>query len=303
MKFEGIYTPAITPLSADGQIDHPAFAEVLEYLIASKVHGIIIGGSTGEYYAHTAQERFDLAAKARDVINGRLPLIVGTGAIRTEDSLAYAKAAKEIKADALLVGSPPYALPTQQEIADHVLAVDAAADLPIMLYNYPARMGVDMGEEFFAAVAGCKNIVAIKESSGSTGQLHRLACKHPRIALSCGWDDQALEFFAWGARSWVCAGSNFIPGEHVALYQACVVENDFAKGRRIMAAMMPLMDFLEGGKFVQSIKYGCELAGLRSGGVRAPLKGLTEAEKAELKEIVAVLKREVAQITEGTHNG
>ncbi|MEG7363898.1 dihydrodipicolinate synthase family protein [Pseudomonas citronellolis] len=303
MKFEGIYTPAITPLAADGQIDHPAFAEVLEYLIASKVHGIIIGGSTGEYYAHTAQERFDLAAKARDVINGRLPLIVGTGAIRTEDSVAYAKAAKEIKADALLVGSPPYALPTQQEIADHVLAVVAAADLPIMLYNYPARMGVDMGEEFFAAVAGCKNIVAIKESSGSTGQLHRLACKHPRIALSCGWDDQALEFFAWGARSWVCAGSNFIPGEHVALYQACVVENDFAKGRRIMAAMMPLMDFLEGGKFVQSIKYGCELAGLRSGGVRAPLKGLTEAEKAELKEIVAVLKREVAQITEGTHNG
>ncbi|ANI15056.1 dihydrodipicolinate synthase family protein [Pseudomonas citronellolis] len=303
MQFEGIYTPAITPLAADGQIDHPAFAEALEYLIASKVHGIIIGGSTGEYYAHTAQERFDLAAKARDVINGRLPLIVGTGAIRTEDSVAYAKAAKEIKADALLVGSPPYALPTQQEIADHVLAVDAAAGLPIMLYNYPARMGVDMGEEFFAAVAGCKNIVAIKESSGSTGQLHRLACKHPRIALSCGWDDQALEFFAWGARSWVCAGSNFIPGEHVALYQACVVENDFAKGRRIMAAMMPLMDFLEGGKFVQSIKYGCELAGLRSGGVRAPLKGLTEAEKAELKEIVSVLKREVAQITEGTHNG
>ncbi|GBL58923.1 dihydrodipicolinate synthase [Pseudomonas citronellolis] len=303
MQFEGIYTPAITPLAADGQIDHSAFAEVLEYLIASKVHGIIIGGSTGEYYAHTAQERFDLAARAKDVINGRLPLIVGTGAIRTEDSVAYAKAAKEIKADALLVGSPPYALPTQQEIADHVLAVDAAADLPIMLYNYPARMGVDMGEEFFAAVAGCKNIVAIKESSGSTGQLHRLACKHPRIALSCGWDDQALEFFAWGARSWVCAGSNFIPSEHVALYQACVVENDFAKGRRIMAAMMPLMDFLEGGKFVQSIKYGCELAGLRSGGVRAPLKGMTEAEKAELKEIVAVLKREVAQITEGTHNG
>lgn len=303
MQFEGIYTPAITPLAADGQIDHPAFAEALEYLIASKVHGIIIGGSTGEYYAHTAQERFDLAARAKDVINGRLPLIVGTGAIRTEDSVAYAKAAKEIKADALLVGSPPYALPTQQEIADHVLAVDAAADLPIMLYNYPARMGVDMGEEFFTAVAGCKNIVAIKESSGSTGQLHRLACKHPRIALSCGWDDQALEFFAWGARSWVCAGSNFIPSEHVALYQACVVENDFAKGRRIMAAMMPLMDFLEGGKFVQSIKYGCELAGLRSGGVRAPLKGMTEAEKAELKEIVAVLKREVAQITEGTHNG
>ena len=299
MKFEGIYTPAITPLDADGNIDKAAFAEVLEYLVEAKVHGIIIGGSTGEYYAHTAQERFDLAAQAKDVLHGRLPLIVGTGAIRTEDSVAYAEAAKAIKADALLVGSPPYALPTQQEVAEHVLAVDRAAGLPIMLYNYPARMGVHMGPELFDALAGCRNIVAIKESSGDMAQLHRLATKLPHIALSCGWDDQALEFFAWGARSWVCAGSNFIPREHVALYQACVIENDFVKGRQIMAAMMPLMDFLEGGKFVQSIKYGCELNGLRTGGVRAPLKGLQDSEKAELKDVVATLKRAVAQITGG----
>ncbi|MBV4500162.1 dihydrodipicolinate synthase family protein [Pseudomonas shirazensis] len=299
MKFEGIYTPAITPLDADGNIDKAAFAEVLEYLVEAKVHGIIIGGSTGEYYAHTAQERFDLAAQAKDVLHGRLPLIVGTGAIRTEDSVAYAEAAKAIKADALLVGSPPYALPTQQEVAEHVLAVDRAAGLPIMLYNYPARMGVHMGPELFDALAGCRNIVAIKESSGDMAQLHRLATKLPHIALSCGWDDQALEFFAWGARSWVCAGSNFIPREHVALYQACVIENNFVKGRQIMAAMMPLMDFLEGGKFVQSIKYGCELNGLRTGGVRAPLKGLQDSEKAELKDVVASLKRAVAQITGG----
>jgi 4-hydroxy-tetrahydrodipicolinate synthase len=298
VKFEGIYTPAITPLKDDGSIDTQAFAHVLESLIEAKVHGIIIGGSTGEYYAHTAQERLDLAAKAKDVIAGRLPLIVGTGAIRTEDSVAYARAAKEIKADALLVGSPPYALPTQQEIAEHVMAVDDAAGLPIMLYNYPGRMSVEMGEEFFAAIAARNNVCAIKESSGDMGQLHRLACRHPNIQLSCGWDDQALEFFAWGARSWVCAGSNFIPREHVALYEACVLERDFAKGRRIMAAMMPLMDFLEGGKFVQSIKYGCELNGLRTGGVRAPLKGMTEAEKAELKEVVGTLKRSVAQIVQ-----
>ncbi|AHL74368.1 dihydrodipicolinate synthetase [Stutzerimonas stutzeri] len=299
MKFEGIYTPAITPLTADGAIDTAAFGEVLEYLIEQKVHGIIIGGSTGEYYAHTSQERIDLAARAKEVINGRLPLVVGTGAIRTEDSIAYAEAARAIKADAILVGSPPYALPTQQENAEHVLAVDRAADLPIMLYNYPARMGVAMGDEFFEAVSGCKNIVAIKESSGDMNRVHRLACDYPQIALSCGWDDQALEFFAWGARSWVCAGSNFIPREHVALYEACVIEQDFAKGRRIMAEMMPLMDFLEGGKFVQSIKYGSELAGLRSGGVRAPLKGLSEAEKETLKGVVTTMKRNIASITEG----
>ncbi|NUT85132.1 dihydrodipicolinate synthase family protein [Pseudomonas corrugata] len=299
MKFEGIYTPAITPLTSDGSIDKTAFAEVLEYLVDSKVHGVIIGGSTGEYYAHTPQERFDLAAQAKDVLRGRLPLIVGTGAIRTEDSVAYAEAAKAIKADALLVGSPPYALPTQKEIALHVKAVDRAASLPIMLYNYPGRMSVSMGEEFFDEVSDVTNIVAIKESSGDMAQLHRLACKYPRIALSCGWDDQALEFFAWGARSWVCAGSNFIPREHVALYEACVVEKNFDKGRRIMAAMMPLMDALEGGKFVQSIKYGCELNGLSTGGLRAPLQGLDVDEKQTLQGVVTELKRNIAQITGG----
>lgn len=299
MKFEGIYTPAITPLAEDGSIDKTAFSEVLEYLVESKIHGVIIGGSTGEYYAHTAQERLELAAQAKDILNGRLPLIIGTGAIRTEDSVAFARHAREINADALLVGTPPYALPTQQEIALHVKAVDAAAGLPIMLYNYPGRMSVSMGEAFFDAVADVKNIVAIKESSGDMGQLHRLAIQRPNIQLSCGWDDQALEFFAWGAKSWVCAGSNFIPREHVALYEACVIEKNFDKARKIMGAMMPLMDFLEGGKFVQSIKYGCALNGLRTGGVRKPLYDLEATEKQELERVVTELKRTIAQITGG----
>lgn len=300
MKFEGIYTPAITPLTADGRIDRTAFAEVLEYLIEAGVHGIIIGGSTGEYYAHTMQERLDLAALAKQVIGTRVPLIIGTGAVRTEDSVEYAKGARDVGADAILVGSPPYALPTEQENAAHALAIDRAAGLPIMLYNYPGRMSVSMGREYFRIVSeASKNFVAIKESSGQTAQLHMLAREFPQIDISCGWDDQALEFFAWGARSWVCAGSNFIPREHVALYEACVVEKDFDKGRRIMSAMLPLMDFLEGGKFVQSIKHGCELAGLRPGGLRAPLQGLDDDEKRALQTIVAALKREVAAVVGG----
>jgi 4-hydroxy-tetrahydrodipicolinate synthase len=299
MKFEGIYTPAITPLTATGQIDNAAFADVLEYLIESKVHGIIIGGSTGEYYAHTSQERIDLAAHAKEVIGNRVALIVGTGAIRTEDSVEYAKAARAIKADAILVGSPPYALPTEQENAIHALAVDQAAGLPIMLYNYPGRMSVSMGDDYFKAVSASKNVVAIKESSGDMAQVHRLATQYPHIALSCGWDDQALEFFAWGARSWVCAGSNFVPREHIALYEACVIEKDFDKGRKIMSAFMPLMDFLEGGKFVQAIKAGCAFNGLRTGSVRAPLQPLFEDEKQALETVITNLKRDVAQIVGG----
>lgn len=301
MKFEGIYTPAITPLGRDGQIDREAFAAVLESLIEAKVHGIIVGGSTGEYYAQSAEERIDLAAFAKDVIGSRLPLIVGTGATRTEDSVAYAFAAKEIGADAILVSSPPYALPTARENAVHALTIDRAANLPIMLYNYPARMGVMMGDEYFSRVGRSKNVVAIKESSGNMANLHLLARKFPYISLSCGWDDQALEFFAWGAKSWVCAGSNFLPREHVALYEACVLEKNFDKGRAIMTAMLPLMDFLECGKFVQSIKHGCELIGLNVGPVRAPLRPLNSEEKRTLQTVVATLKRTVAQITSGAN--
>ncbi|MBB2202633.1 dihydrodipicolinate synthase family protein [Gluconacetobacter tumulisoli] len=300
MKFEGIYTPAITPLTPGGEIDKSAFAEVLESLIDAKVHGIIIGGSTGEYYAHTPQERLDLAACAKDVIGSRTALVVGTGATRTEDSVAYAKSAKEIGADAILVTSPPYALPTQSENAAHALKIDRAAGLPIMLYNYPARMGVCMETEYFDIVGQSRNVVAIKESSGDMSRVHLLACKYPGIGLSCGWDDQALEFFAWGARSWVCAGSNFIPHEHIALYEACVVEKNFDKGRKIMGAMMPLMNFLDAGKFVQSIKFGCEVAGLPAGPVRAPLGPLDAEEQDALRTIIADLKHAVAKITAGS---
>lgn len=303
MKFEGIYTPAVTPHKPDGEIDWSVYSEVLESLIEAKVHGIIIGGSTGEYYAQTSEERTELAAYAKDVIGSRVQLIVSTGAIRTEDSVQYAKDAKAIKADAILVTSPPYALPTSQENAIHALTIDRAADLPIMLYNYPGRMSVSMDEDYLSRVSASKNVVAIKESSGDMGRVHLLAREFPNIALSCGWDDQALEFFAWGARSWVCAGSNFLPTEHVALYEACVLEKDFDKGRRIMSAMMPLMNALDGGKFVQSIKYGCELAGLKVGDVRLPLQPLDLEEKQSLQTIIANVKRDVARITSGASHG
>ena len=262
MKFEGIYTPVITPHRADGSIDRDALAVQIEHLISSGVHGLINGGSTGEYYAQSMDERKDMATFAKDVIGGRVPLIVGTVSVRTEDSILMAEHAAKIGADALLVGSPPYSVPTERENALNALAIDRAADLPIMLYNYPGRMGIDMGEEFLDRVGRSRNFAAIKESSGDINRVHLLARDYPHIQMSCGMDDQALEFFAWGARSWVCAGSNFLPTEHIALWRACVVEGDFDKGRRIMSAMMPLMRVLEqGGKFIQAVKHGCEMAG------------------------------------------
>ena len=300
MKFEGIYPPVITPFRDDLSIDREGFVTVLEHLIASGVHGLIVGGTTGEVYAQSKEERVALMALARETVKGRLPLIVGVGAIRTEDCIELGQLAKDKGADGILVNAPYYACPTQLELAAHALAIDRAVNLPIMLYNYPGRTGTLMSAEFFDRVGRSANFAAIKESSGDINQLHLLARDYPHITLMCGMDDQALEFFAWGARGWVCGAGNCLAREHLALYEACVLENDFRKGRRLMSALLPLMGVLEqGGKFVQSVKHGCALAGLPAGGVRRPLKAMTKEQRRELEMVIATLKRAVAEIETG----
>ena len=301
MRFEGIYTPLVTPYHEDFSLNREAMAQTVDYLVNAGVHGIIVAGTTGEYYAQSPEERIEMMSLAADMIDGRVPMIIGTGAIRTEDSIMYAEAAKAAGADALLVATPPYAYPTGREIALHALAIDRAANLPVMLYNYPGRMSVNMDEETLDRLGRSPNFCAIKESSGDPNRLHMLARDYPHIALSCGMDDQALEFFAWGARSWVCAGSNFAPEAHIALYKACAVDGDFTKGRAIMSAMLPLMRVLEqGGKFVQCIKHGLSLRGINAGPPRKPLQPLNKDDKRELEQVIRTLDTSIAAIEGAT---
>ena len=296
-KVEGIYTPVVTPMTADYAVNWDALAEIVENLIDKGVHGVISGGSTGENYAQTLEERTTAALFTKDVVKGRVPLVVGTGAMMTPDSIALATAAREMGADAILLATPPYSVPTERENALNALAIDKAADLPVILYNYPGRMGVHMGEEFLDRVGRSRNICAIKESSGDINRVHLLARDYPHIQLSCGMDDQALEFFVWGAQSWICAGSNFLPEEHIALYQACAVEGNFDKGRRIMSAMMPLMRILEqGGKFIQCVKHGVTMNSIDTGPVRAPLKGLNKDDKRALEQVIRVARTTISKI-------
>ncbi len=296
-RFEGIYTPVVTPYAADGSVNWDALAVVIDYLVEQGVHGLISGGSTGENYAQTVDERLELAQFTHEQLKGRVPLVVGTGAMLTGDSVALASGARDLGADAILLASPPYSVPTDRENALNALAIDKAADLPVMLYNYPHRTGTMMGEEFLDRVGRSRNFCGIKESSGDINRVHLLARDYPHIQLGCGMDDQALEFFAWGAPFWVCGGSNFLPAEHVALYQACVIEGNFTKGRRIMSALMPLMRVLEqGGKFIQTIKHGVTMNGIDAGVVRPPLKGLNKDDKRALEQVTRVLKQKIADI-------
>ena len=287
MHFEGIYTPVITPFNENGTIDWESYGKVIEWQIENGVAGIIVGGSTGEFYALSKEERIQQFEFAANRINGQVEFMAGVNDIRVDECLEISSMAASFGANSLLVAAPPYSLPSEEELAYHVLKIAETTGLPIMLYNYPGRTGVEMGETFLAAVAKNPLIAAIKESSGDYSRLPLLSNNYPSIELAVGGEEQVLEFAAWGAKSWVCATANFFPSECVQLMDILGKQSDFEKGRRLMSAFMPLMQALEqGGKFIQCVKLGCEQQGRPGGKVRLPLLPIEESLK---KEIISVI--------------
>ncbi|MDB4057204.1 dihydrodipicolinate synthase family protein [Candidatus Thioglobus sp.] len=287
MRFEGIYTPIITPFASNGEIDWDLYAEVIDWQIENGVAGVIVGGSTGEFYALSTEERIQQFKFASERINNRVEFMAGVNDIRVDECLDISMAAVDAGAKSLLVAAPPYSLPSEEELAHHVITIAKATELPIMLYNYPGRTGVEMGEDFLSIVAKNPLVAAIKESSGDYSRLPLLSNNYPSIELVVGGEEQVLEFAAWGAKSWVCATANFFPSECVQLMDILGKQSDFEKGRALMSAFMPLMQALEqGGKFLQCVKLGCEQQGRPGGKVRLPLLPIEEALKKDMIGVI-----------------
>ncbi|MBT5978991.1 MAG: dihydrodipicolinate synthase family protein [Gammaproteobacteria bacterium] len=287
MRFKGIYTPIITPFSSNGEIDWDLYAEVIDWQIENGVAGVIVGGSTGEFYALSKEERIQQFKFAAERINNRVEFMAGVNDIRVDECLDISMAAVDAGAKSLLVAAPPYSLPSEEELAHHVITIAKATELPIMLYNYPGRTGVEMGEDFLSIVAKNPLVAAIKESSGDYSRLPLLSNNYPSIELAVGGEEQVLEFAAWGAKSWVCATANFFPSECVQLMDILGKQSDFEKGRALMSAFMPLMQALEqGGKFLQCVKLGCEQQGRPGGKVRLPLLPIEDTLKKEMIRVI-----------------
>ena len=272
MQFEGIYTPVVTPHDADHQIDLDRFDQVLEHLIAAGVHGLVIAGTTGEYYVQSPEERFTLMRRAVDVVAGRLPVIVGTGAMRTDDSVMYARAAKEAGADALLVTTPPYAYPTGREIALHALAIDRAANLPVMLYNYPGRMSVEMDEDTLDRLGRSAELLRHQGKLRlDPNRLHLLARDYPAHPAVLRHGRPGAGILRLGrAVMGTCAGSNFAAERaHRALPKPArstrISPGPPDHDRRCCRCCAMLE---QGGKFVQCVKHGMSHARHRLPGRR-----------------------------------
>jgi 4-hydroxy-tetrahydrodipicolinate synthase len=190
---------------------------------------------------------------------------------------------------AVLLAVPFYTKPTQTEIVRHFNAVIDATDMNIVLYSYPGKDGVEIGYEALDALADNPRIIGIKESSGVLQRAIGIATHYEgRIQLVSGSDDIALDFMLWGADSWICGPANCMARA------VCDLDRSFRAGdlqaaKAIMARMWPAMNILESGKFVQKLKYGCELQGNPVGECRMPFGPLTEAEKAEFAAAMQVV--------------
>ncbi|CAN7299720.1 dihydrodipicolinate synthase family protein [Paraburkholderia hospita] len=290
MSFEGVHTPLVTPFKADGEIDHTLLGKHAANL-AGRVSGLGIGGTTGEYYALSFDERVQTFNTVAEAAGGKTWLTAGINATTTKEVIRLGEEAKRAGLNALLLAAPYYAQPTQDELLSHLLKVDDSLDMPVMLYDFPARTGTDISDDVLSKLLERPNFIAMKESTGDISHLHHLATHFKeRLVLSCGMDDQALEFFVWGAKSWVGGASNFLPEAHTALFDACVKQGDFATGRKLMAQLLPVLELLErSGKFIQYVRYGCELAGTPVGVARAPLGTLDENERSGFAKLVRPL--------------
>jgi 4-hydroxy-tetrahydrodipicolinate synthase len=283
MKLKGVMPALVTPFDADGRIDFKALEKHMVSLRAAGATGWVPCGSTGEYFSMSNREREDVLKFVKDFASEGEVLIAGTNAPATREVIENTARAKEIGYDIVLLATPFYTRPTQDELLKHYRAVLDAVDVSLILYNYPPKDGIEISFELMDALADHPRVIGIKESSGILQRAVDIHSRYKgRIDLISGSDDIALDFMFWGADCWICGPAN-------CMAKACCDldrtfrSGDLAKAREQMTVLYRAMNILESGKFVQKIKYGCELLGTPVGECRAPLGSLTDGEKAEFR--------------------
>ena len=285
-RFRGVFAALVTPMQANEEVDYNKLGTFTEHLIRQGVHGLIPLGSTGEYYALSADERERVVRVTLEAAAGRVPVVAGTNAGSTRDVIVFSRQAEQLGCAGVMLAAPYYSLPRPEELFAHFRAVNNALGVPIMLYNYPGRTGVDMPPEFIERLAGLKNLRYVKESTGEMPRITELLRRcGDRLGVFCGCDTIALESLMVGAIGWVGGVVNVLPASHARLFELTVARKDYAAARKLFFEMLPTLELMEGGgKYTQWVKAACGLMGHDCGAPRRPLGPATAAELRRLRE-------------------
>jgi len=287
--FTGSLSAIVTPFN-DGAIDEVALRNLIEWQIGAGIQGIVPCGSTGESATLSHAEHEQVIKIAIEQTRKRVPVVAGTGSNSTAEAIRLTAAAREMGADAALLISPYYNKPTQEGIYKHYKMIAQSVDLPMIIYNIPGRTGSNIMPDTMARLCEVRNIVGVKEASGSMDQISDISrlCGD-RMTILSGDDSMTLPLMALGARGVISVITNVIPSEMVGMVSAAL-EGNYTRAREIHYRMLPLMRAL----FIETnpipVKHAMPLLKKCSAEVRMPLTPMSPAAADKLKAVMKEMR-------------
>jgi 4-hydroxy-tetrahydrodipicolinate synthase len=276
--FHGVLPALITPFTDDGgAIDTDSLAAIVDRLIGAGVAGLVPGGSTGEFTTLSNAERRQLVEATVEAAAGRVPVVAGTGALSTRETVELSVHAEQAGAAAVMIVPPFYDALSWRELLAHYTAVAEAIEIPIMYYNLPSASGIRLT----AAQLRELPVACLKDTGGDAVAATELIQTDGPVLLN-GWDTLTFAALAAGVRAVVWGTASIVPEPCVELHRLLIDEIDLPAARELWARLWPLCQFLEDQSYSAAVKTACRLVGDATGPVRAPLLPLDDAATGEL---------------------
>lgn len=286
--FQGSLVALATPFDSDNRVDYAALKGLIDFHVNEGSDGLVVAGTTGEAATLNKSEHEDLIARAVEIVDGRLPVIAGTGSNSTQQTIDLSQAAGNSGIDAYLVVVPYYNKPMQDGMVQHFTAIADAVRKPIMMYNVPGRTVADMQAETVARLAAHDNIFGIKEATGDIGRLREIkALVDDDFRLYSGDDFTALDFLENGGHGIVTVSGNVVPA---AIAQLCklVAAGEHAEAKSLDESLQPLNNAL----FVESnpipVKWALSQMGLIPPYLRLPLTEFAKQYHEQMRTALSV---------------
>ncbi len=286
MDFGKVVTAMVTPFDEHNELDLEKTSLLLEHLLNNGTDGIVVGGTTGESPTLTTEEKLALYKHVVSVVNGRVPVIAGTGSNNTKETIELTKEVENIGVDGILLVAPYYNKPNQDGLYEHFKAVAESTFLPIMLYNIPGRSVVNMSVDTTVKLSKIPNIVSIKDASGDLDMMSEIIERtDDDFTLYSGDDGLTLPALSVGATGVVSVASHIIGLEMKEMIDA-FQNGDIQKAASIHRKLLPKMNALFLAPSPSPVKSALNERGVTVGTVRLPLVPLTEEEMNKMNQML-----------------
>lgn len=275
-----VLTATVTPYDADGRVDTERYRELCAYLVDHGSDGVVVNGTTGEAPNLSDDERLELVRAAKDAVGDRATVVAGTGTYSTAHSIHLTQQAHEAGADAMLVVTPYYNKPPARGVVEHFKAVAAATDRPVVVYNIPGRVVINIEPETMAELAEIENVSAVKQANDDLEQARKIV--ELGLDLYAGDDALVLPFVELGGLGGVCVHTHVV-GPQVKEMIARFRAGDVEGARQLDAELAPAYELIGVTVGPIQMKAALNLLGRDVGGLRLPLVEATAEEQARIR--------------------